>query len=160
MHAATEWASIAVLAKLSAVGIVGQFTLALAVSAPVVGLANLGLRQAEATDVREEYRFGDYFGLRLLCGFLALLVIGGAVPTLGYGNWYWHGYPPTAWVAARYLLGGYSTMTEAAIMANPECFYDQVLMFYYAFGPFLGVNYQNYVDNISNNDIPWAPYFE
>jgi len=85
IHAATEWASIAVLAKLSAIGTVGEFTLALAISAPVVGLANLGLRQAEATDVREEYRFGDYFCLRLFCGFLALLAIGGAIPTVGYG---------------------------------------------------------------------------
>ena len=102
---------------------------------------------------------GNFYGLMSGNGWM-LIIWDSAVPILGYGNWYWHGYPPTAWVAARYLLGGYSTMTEAAIMANPECFYDQTLLFYYMFGPFLGVNYQNYVDNISNNDIPWAPYVE
>ncbi len=42
-----------------------------------------------------------------------------------------------AWVAVRYLLGGYSTATEAAVIANVNCFSDQIL-------PRLGINY-NYM---------------
>jgi hypothetical protein len=38
-----------------------------------------------------------------------------------------------AWVAVRYLAGGYSTATEAAVLANTNCFTNQIL-------PQLGIN--------------------
>ena len=75
VYAACQWGMLVVLAKLGSREIVGQFTLGLAVTAPVLMLANLQLRAVQVTDARHEYRFGDYLGLRLMTTGLALLVI-------------------------------------------------------------------------------------
>ncbi|GAB4180529.1 MAG: lipopolysaccharide biosynthesis protein [Coleofasciculaceae cyanobacterium] len=75
VYAACQWGMLVVLAKLGSREIVGQFTLGLAVTAPVLMLANLQLRAVQVTDARHEYRFGDYLGLRLITTGLALLVI-------------------------------------------------------------------------------------
>jgi O-antigen/teichoic acid export membrane protein len=85
IFAATQWGTLAVLAKVSTAQTVGEFTLALAISAPIIGFANLGLRQAQATDVRGNYRFGHYRGLRSVAGLGALLVIAGIAMISGYG---------------------------------------------------------------------------
>ncbi len=66
-----------VLAKLGSPEHVGQFALGLAVTAPVFMFATLRLRDIQATDARQEYRFGDYFALRLTTTALALLVVAG-----------------------------------------------------------------------------------
>ena len=65
---------------------VGQFALGLAVSAPIILFANLQLRAVQATDAQREYRFGDYFGLRLLTTALAYLVIVAVVLVTGYSG--------------------------------------------------------------------------
>ncbi len=70
-----QWAMLMVLAKLTQPDKVGQFALGLAVVGPVILFAGLQLRNIQATDARERYRFGDYLLLRLLCVVLALLVI-------------------------------------------------------------------------------------
>jgi O-antigen/teichoic acid export membrane protein len=75
VYAACQWGMLVVLAKLGSREIVGQFTLGLAVTAPVLMLANLQLRAVQVTDARHEYCFGDYLGLRLITTGLALLVI-------------------------------------------------------------------------------------
>lgn len=76
VYGACQWGMLIVLAKLTTPLQVGQFAYALAVTAPVLMLANLQLRAVQATDAREEYGFGDYLGLRLLTSALALLTIG------------------------------------------------------------------------------------
>lgn len=77
LFAVCQWGMLAVLAKLTAAEVVGQFTLALAIGAPIFKLANLGLRHVQATDVRDEYAFGDYLGLRHATNLLALLAVAG-----------------------------------------------------------------------------------
>ncbi|GAB4471745.1 MAG: hypothetical protein Kow00124_09130 [Anaerolineae bacterium] len=72
------------LAKLGSAEMVGQFSLGLAVTAPVITLSSLGLREAQATDARHEYLFGDYLGLRISMTALAFLVIFGIVIIVGY----------------------------------------------------------------------------
>ena len=54
---------------------VGQFALGLAVVGPIILFTDLQLRNIQATDAHERYRFGDYLLLRLLCVFFALVVI-------------------------------------------------------------------------------------
>jgi O-antigen/teichoic acid export membrane protein len=54
---------------------VGQFALGLALCAPVMMLANLQLRSVQATDARNEHRFGDYLALRLATTALAFAAI-------------------------------------------------------------------------------------
>jgi O-antigen/teichoic acid export membrane protein len=69
---------LSVLAKLGSTSVVGQFALALSISAPVFMFTNLQLRAVQATDARSEYPFGDYFTLRILAtgtGFLAVALL-------------------------------------------------------------------------------------
>ncbi len=86
VYSLCQWAMLSVLAKAGNAGIVGQFALGLAVAAPVFMFANLQLRAVQATDARREYRFADYFTLRILTTFAGLAVIAGIVLTLRSDN--------------------------------------------------------------------------
>ncbi len=83
-YATCQFAVMAAIAKLTTATDVGRFALALALTAPVVGFANLNLRAVQATDARTEYAFGDYLGLRLVTTALALVVIWGISISVGY----------------------------------------------------------------------------
>ncbi len=65
VFAATQWAMLAGLAKLSSAEAVGKFNVGLAVTAPVALLFSLGLRSLQATDAREQFPFATYLTLRL-----------------------------------------------------------------------------------------------
>jgi O-antigen/teichoic acid export membrane protein len=73
-----------VLAKLGSPEEVGQFALSLAITAPVITFASLFLRGVQATDAKDQYRFGDYLALRISTTVLALLTIAGIVFLTGY----------------------------------------------------------------------------
>jgi O-antigen/teichoic acid export membrane protein len=75
IYSLCQWGMLSVLAKAGNVNIVGQFALGLAISAPVFMFTNLGLRAVQVTDGSREYRFADYFTLRLLTTVLGLLVV-------------------------------------------------------------------------------------
>ncbi len=75
LYAACQWGMLTALAKLGSPSIVGQFALGLAISAPVFMLCNLQLRSVQATDVRGEYRFADYFTLRILTTVVGMLSV-------------------------------------------------------------------------------------
>jgi len=79
-----QWGMVVVLARRgSADGVeLGQFGLALAWTAPILLFTNMGLRRVFATDTKAEFRFSDYFGLRLVTnaaalGIVALVVVAG-----------------------------------------------------------------------------------
>ncbi len=84
VYAACQWGMLVVLAKLGSPEMVGQFTLGIAVTAPVVMFTNLQLGVIQATDARHQYLFGDYLGLRLSSTGLALLIIVGITLAAGY----------------------------------------------------------------------------
>jgi O-antigen/teichoic acid export membrane protein len=69
-----QWGMLALLAKLSTTSVVGAFTLALAINAPIFRLAHFGLRVAQVTDVQSRFDFADYMGLRTLAGLLGMVV--------------------------------------------------------------------------------------
>ncbi|BAZ27955.1 polysaccharide biosynthesis protein [Cylindrospermum sp. NIES-4074] len=75
VYAACQWGMLVVLAKLGSPEMVGQFTLGLAIAAPVIMLTNLQLRTIQVTDAKQEYLFQDYLGLRLIMTGLAMLII-------------------------------------------------------------------------------------
>lgn len=79
VYAICQWGMLSVLARLGSPERVGQFALALAITAPVVLFANLKLRAVQATDINNEYDFGIYFALRLVTVSAALVVIAGIV---------------------------------------------------------------------------------
>ncbi|BAY07117.1 oligosaccharide flippase family protein [Calothrix sp. NIES-2098] len=86
VYAACQWGMLMVLAKLGSPEMVGQFTLGLAITAPVFMFTNLDLRHVQATDAKSQYLFSDYLGLRIVSTLLALVVIVGITFKAGY-NW-------------------------------------------------------------------------
>ncbi|MCM3875649.1 MAG: lipopolysaccharide biosynthesis protein [Thermoanaerobaculia bacterium] len=75
VYAACQWGMLVAIAKLGSPEMVGGFSLALAISAPVVMFTNLQLAQIQATDTGRCHRFGDYLGLRLAMCPVALAAI-------------------------------------------------------------------------------------
>jgi O-antigen/teichoic acid export membrane protein len=75
VYAACQWGILVVLAKFGSPVLVGEFALALAVTAPVMIFASLSLRNVQATDARGEYEFADYLSLRGVATALAMVVI-------------------------------------------------------------------------------------
>jgi O-antigen/teichoic acid export membrane protein len=84
VYAASQWGMLVVLAKLGNLEMVGQFTLGLAITAPIITFTNLQLRGLQATDALEQYSFGHYFGLRIISTGLALVIIGAIALFSGY----------------------------------------------------------------------------
>jgi O-antigen/teichoic acid export membrane protein len=84
IYSACQWAIVIVLAKLGTPQEVGLYALGMAVSAPIVLFANLQIRTLLASDVKDEFRFGQYLAFRLVSLGLALVVIlvvaGGSAP--------------------------------------------------------------------------------
>jgi O-antigen/teichoic acid export membrane protein len=77
VYSACQWGMLIVLAKLGTPEMVGEFTYALAVTAPVFMFTNLQLRAVQSTDAQSKYSFNDYLGLRLTStgAALAMLVV-------------------------------------------------------------------------------------
>lgn len=75
LYAFCQWGTLVVLAKLCSTLMVGQFALALAITAPVFVFAGLNLRTVQVTDARKDFQFGDYLGLRLLSVSAALTFV-------------------------------------------------------------------------------------
>jgi O-antigen/teichoic acid export membrane protein len=86
IYAACQWAMLVVFAKLGTTELVGQFALALALTAPVILFSNLQLRGVQATDARDRFRFADYFGLRLVTTAGASVVLAILATVSGYSR--------------------------------------------------------------------------
>jgi O-antigen/teichoic acid export membrane protein len=71
----SQWAQVAVLAKLASPALVGEYALALALVSPVFMFTDLQLSAVQATDARHRYEFSDFAMLRLLSCCVALLVV-------------------------------------------------------------------------------------
>ena len=75
IYAASQWVLLIILAKMGTPEMVGQFTLALSIAAPVYMLTNMQLRAIQVADSNENYGFSEYYSLRLLGVVVALIVI-------------------------------------------------------------------------------------
>jgi O-antigen/teichoic acid export membrane protein len=75
IYALCLWGVLVALARLGSPKIVGQFSLGLAISAPITMFFMMQLRAVLVTDVKNEYTFSEYFGLRIVTTLLALAVI-------------------------------------------------------------------------------------
>ncbi|NSL85462.1 oligosaccharide flippase family protein [Chitinophaga sp. Mgbs1] len=76
-YAFALWVQLSLVTKYCGPMDLGTYTLALAVTAPVFMFTGLNLRAIQVTDVKGEWRFADYFTLRLFSVILGLLIIGG-----------------------------------------------------------------------------------
>jgi O-antigen/teichoic acid export membrane protein len=86
VYAGCQWGLLMLLVKLTTPEAVGQFTLGIAITAPIVLFSNLQLRSIQSTDVQQTYPFIDYFVLRVLTSILALLTILVLVMGVGYDS--------------------------------------------------------------------------
>ena len=75
VYLACHYATLIALARMTRPAVVGQYARALAIWMPIIVLSQLQLRQIQATDVHERFKFGDYLNLRLLTTALALLAV-------------------------------------------------------------------------------------
>jgi O-antigen/teichoic acid export membrane protein len=74
-YAGLQWLTLVAIARLGTPAMVGQFALALAVTAPVFLLTNLALRNVQASDGASRFGFEVYLGLRLWSLPVALTLI-------------------------------------------------------------------------------------
>jgi O-antigen/teichoic acid export membrane protein len=74
VYAAGQWGTLVVIAKLGDPGQLGQFALALAITAPLTLFANMQLSSVQATDARHLYTFPDYLAVRLVSVAIAALL--------------------------------------------------------------------------------------
>lgn len=79
-----QWGLLVALAKLGTPAMVGQLALGLAISTPLFLLSGLQLRIVQATDAKDDFHFGHYLGLRLICDPLAFVVTIGFAWAAGY----------------------------------------------------------------------------
>jgi O-antigen/teichoic acid export membrane protein len=70
-HSACQWGVVIALARNGDASMVGHFALAMAVTTPIMLLANCALRTVQATDMRDECEFADYLSFRLASSALA-----------------------------------------------------------------------------------------
>jgi O-antigen/teichoic acid export membrane protein len=74
-----QWAFVVVLAKLGTAEDVGAYALGLAITSPILMFANFQGRNLVASDIREEYAFGEYLSFRITSLGLALFFLCGLI---------------------------------------------------------------------------------
>src|SRR5690348_574802 len=84
ISAGCQWGMIVAIAKLGNPTMVGQYAYALAIVAPLVLFLNLQLRAIQATDVRTEFQFGNYFAVRLITIGVTWIVVFGIIAFARY----------------------------------------------------------------------------
>lgn len=83
-YAFSQWLILMVLARKGDPVMVGQFALAMALTAPVILFSNLKLRDIQATDIRNEYSFRQYFSLRASTVAIAIVMTAAIAFAGGY----------------------------------------------------------------------------
>ncbi len=83
-YAACQWGMLVVLAKYGSAESVGNFSLGLAIGAPIMLLCNMQLRGVLATDATQSCRFADCLGLRIASTGLGIAAIATTVLLFGY----------------------------------------------------------------------------
>jgi O-antigen/teichoic acid export membrane protein len=86
VYAGTQWGILVLLARLGNPEAVGQFSLGLAIAAPIMLFASLSLRAVQATDACLQFQFRDYAGLRILMTIIAACIIFGVSGALYRGE--------------------------------------------------------------------------
>jgi O-antigen/teichoic acid export membrane protein len=84
IYAAGQWAILSLFAKLGSSEMLGQYALAVAVTAPIVMLSHLNLRAVLATDVGGKHPFGDYLAVRLGATGIGLAAIVAITPATAH----------------------------------------------------------------------------
>lgn len=102
-YAAAQWAMLLCLVRLGTPAMVGEYSLGLAIGAPVVMFTNLRLSYLLASDAARTRSFGSYFSLRMATNAVAFVAIIAWATIAGY-----HG---AAWLVV--VLIGLAKVAEA-----------------------------------------------
>jgi O-antigen/teichoic acid export membrane protein len=86
VYLASQYAMLMVIAKMGSPTLVGQFSLAMAIAAPIFIFSQMQLRQAQVTDAKNEFCFADYFWCRTFSSLLALFAVGFVIVCSGYSG--------------------------------------------------------------------------
>jgi O-antigen/teichoic acid export membrane protein len=70
----SQWILISLMAKIGNIQMVGEYTLALGITAPLFLLLNLNLRSMQATDQKDEFDSKYYFLLRIITSSITILI--------------------------------------------------------------------------------------
>jgi O-antigen/teichoic acid export membrane protein len=84
IYSLSQWAIVVALAKFGNVEMVGIFSLALAIAAPIFMFTNLQLRVVQIADVGNEFNLSTYFSLRIYSSLLALFISSGILLLFDY----------------------------------------------------------------------------
>lgn len=71
----SQWLVISFMSKFGNVDMVGEYTLALGLTAPIFLLLNFNLRSMQATDQKDEFSFVYYFSFRNITSTTAFLIL-------------------------------------------------------------------------------------
>lgn len=87
IYAAGQWAALSLFAKLGGAEMLGEYVLALALTAPLVMLSHLNLRTVLVTDTARHHAFSSFLAVRIAASALALAAI--AIVAVVFGdNWH------------------------------------------------------------------------
>lgn len=75
LYAATQWGILISLTRLGNIEMVGIYSLALALTAPILMFTNLDLRIVQATETDENFKLSDFLTVRLLTNFLFIVLL-------------------------------------------------------------------------------------
>ncbi len=84
INGACQWGVLILITKLGSTEMLGQFSLGLAISSPVMMFANLDLRLLQATDANTQFSFHHYLHLELIAVISGLLLIVCIASAAGY----------------------------------------------------------------------------
>lgn len=84
VYACCQWAVLVVVAKLGTPDLLGQFSLGMSLTAPVILFSGLNLRAVQVSDARGEYPFREYLVLRGGTTAAAVIALTLAIAGLGY----------------------------------------------------------------------------
>ncbi|WP_169871231.1 oligosaccharide flippase family protein [Shouchella patagoniensis] len=75
IYAACQWGVIIIIAQLGSPEKLGMYSLALAITSPILLLTNLQLRNMQITDVNNKYQFSDFFTFRIISSCISVVII-------------------------------------------------------------------------------------
>ena len=106
VFAACHWGGFILLGRLAGPEELGRYALALAVVTPIMVFGRMQMRELQVVDARQQYRFEDYFAIRL-AGTLGAGVIVLLIAVAGYP---WQIALPILLVA---VARGFESLSEA-----------------------------------------------
>ena len=105
VYAVGQWIQLVIFARLGGAAAVGAYAFTLALTAPVMMLANLQLRMLLASDARGAYAFREYRRLRLATTLAALLAVALIASLTADGRGHWRVLVPVCAMRAAYEMG-------------------------------------------------------